>query len=916
VAGEDRNAPHVECVNAVALPGLGRGLATLDLLITLTNAGLNLPTILKTVLDATADLLGLPNGIILLWDGTRRALVRAAERELAPDRLPHDGAIPEGELAQWLVGRVFAGQAPVFLDDARAASGYSDTRAVAQGAVAVAAVPLVARERALGVLLLAGNLPRSFSAGHRHILQTIGRQLAGTIENARLYEDAARRADQMRLLIELGQRLSAILDLDPLLKAIVGEVQATFRCPLVALLLVEGEGLRVSAVASRGQAAVFDDGLVLPAGAGLSGWVAQHGEPLCVPDVSADGRYWSSQKVHGGIIHSALAVPIQLGGQLLGVLDLESDRPAAFDAMDVALVQTVANQAAVAVSNARAYAQAEQQAATLRALLSTTQELNSTLDLRQLLEAIVCHVSALIDVDSCIITLLNPETGVLTPVVLRHEWAGQVLGTTWKVGEGFTGHVALTGVGEFTNRADLDPRAVNIPGTPDEPEALLATPLRHQGKVIGTMTLCRVGERGFSQADLELVDSFASQAAIAVENARLYTESQQRARQLERAHARLLAAQNQLLQAEKLSAIGQLAAGMAHELNNPLTAIMGFAQLLDAEDLSPSGHADLQRILAAVGRSQRIVANLLTFARQQPIAPRPVDLAALIERTLRLYGCRSRGEAFPGDSCAADQLTPAQASPLRLGNVRIRQELAADLPEVCVDPVQMEQLVEHLLRHAYRATSEAGGGTLSVRLTRPSQDMVRLEVADEGAPIPADTLPYIFDPFSTTGDAQNLGLSACFGMVRAHRGRIWAEPRPEGGTSFVAELPIDALAGPMPGGLPADRPILVVSGDGELAATLGSAVEGMGQRPVHVESAEAALAEIVVGHYDLVLCDVTLPGMSIERLYESARANDPALATRFVAIGAAATAPRGVPVIETPLDLERLRQAIAGCLDA
>ncbi len=918
MTSEDRRIRSVDGPDPMADAGLGRGLAALDLLITMGNAGLNLSSILQTVLDATAEQAAMPAGIILLWDDARRVLVMAASRRLEPNWLPGEGAIPEAELSQWLAGRVFADRVPAFIADARLAADCADTRAVGYGAAAIAAVPLIAREQALGVLLLASPAPRSFSPSDCHILQTIGRQLAGTIENARLYKDASWRAEQVRLLIDLGQRLCAILDLDALLKAIVGEVQATFRSPLVALMLQEGEALRVAMVASEGAVKAPATPLVLPPGAGLSGWVAKTGKPLCVPDVTVDPRYLSSEEVHDAPIRSAVAAPIHLGGQLIGVLDLESERLAAFDEMDVALVQTVANQAAVAIGNARAYAQVGQQAATLRALLHTMQELNSTLDLRQLLEAIVDQVSTLIDVDSCIVSLLNPETGVLTPVVVRHAWADQVLSVTVKLGQGFTGHVAQTGVGEISNRADLDPRAITVPDTPVVPEALLATPLRYKGKVIGTMTLCRLGGRGFSQADLELVDSFASQASIAVENARLYTESQQHAHQLERAHARLLAAQNQLLQAEKLSAIGQLAAGMAHELNNPLTAIVGYAHLLDADGLNAAGQADQQRILGAADRAQRIVANLLAFAHQQPTSPQPVDLAALVERTLRMLaneGTEGGGEGR-GEPCVRPPAGRTQGSPLRIGGVYVRQELAPDLPEVYLDPAQIEQLVVNLLRNAYRATHDAGGGTLTVRLSLPDARTVRLEVADEGQPIPADILPHIFDPFHTTGDRQNLGLSACFGIVRAHRGRIWAEPRPERGTTFIAELPVDANAGPVPGGPGADRPILIVTGDGALAATLGAGIEALGHRAIHVESAEAALAEIVVGHYDLLLCDVQLPGMSIERLYESARANDPALAARFVAVGSAAAAPAGVPTVDTPLDPARLQQTIAECLGA
>ncbi len=711
----------------------------------------------------------------------------------------------------------------------------------------------------------------------------------------------ARQAEQMRLLVELGQRLSAILDLEPLLEAIVVEVRAAFRCAVAALGLLQGKELRVTLATASGLSLPLDE-IVMPVDTGICGWVARHQQPLLVPDVTVDPRYWSTASLAALGIRSEVAVPIRLGGQLLGVLDLESDREAAFDALDVPLLETVANQAAVAIGNARAYAEVGRQAAQLRALLATTQEVNSTLDLRRVLEAIVCQVQALIDVDSLFIALLNPETGMLTPVIARHQWGDQVMALALKPGEGITGQVALTGVGEIVERADLDPRAAIIPGTPVEPEALLAAPLRCQGRVLGVMTLSRLGERCFSPADLELVESFASQAAIAVENARLYTASQRYARQVEQAHARLLEAQNQLVQAEKLSAVGQLAAGMAHELNNPLTAIVGFAQLLEAESLSPSGRADLQRILAAASRAHEIVSNLLAFAHQQRISPQAVDLAALVEHTLRLHG---RDEALAGSAEAARQT----------GRVCIVRELAAGLPPVQVDPLQIEQLVVHLLRNAYRATREAGGGHVTVALSQAGEGWVRLVVADEGAPIPGDALPHVFDPFfaqGEVGEGWGLGLSACFGIVHAHRGRIWAEPGPAGGNCFVVELPMGAEAAP--GATVAERAVLAVTPDDELAAELVAAAEAMGLRAIRVESGEAALAEIVVHPYDLVLVDVALPGMSLERLYSSASASDPGLSGRFIAIGAGGAVPKGVALVARPLEVKALQAAIVACL--
>lgn len=860
----------------------GRELAVLDLLAGTAGTGLSFSAVLDAALASAAEIMAMPAGAIALWDAGLHCLRLAAQRNM-PAPCAAGGNIPNADLHNRLIG-----QTPIFIadlqqDPAGALHGCHGLRALA-------AVPLLVHERFIGVLIVAGPEEHAFSSAERHTFLAIGQQVAVAIESIRLCEETARCAGQMRLLLDLGQRLSAILDLDALLKTIVVEVQARLRCRLAALTLLEGDRPRLAmAATAAGPLDLPADAYIDPGG--LCTWVLQYGEPLCVPDLAAEPGQRCLPPVHDAVTRSAVAVPICLRERVLGILHADSDRPAAFDVLDVLFLQNVANQAGVAIENARTYARSEQRAATLRALLNTTRELYSTLDVRRLLQVIAQQVRTLIEVDSCVICLLNSESGILTPVVAIPEHADQALAMTYCPGEGIAGRVAASGVGEIVNRADLDPRAIPVPGAPARPTALLAAPLLYKGRVIGTMSLCRFGEREFAPADLELATSFAGQAAIAVENARLYTSSRRHAREFEQAHARLQQAQDQLLQAEKLSAVGRLAGGMAHELNNPLTAVIGFAQLLEASNLNPTARADVRRILAAANRAQKIVANLLAYSRQQRIVLERVDLGALTERILKLL-----------------------AGDFAVGRVRVQAELE-NLPALYVDPLQIEQLLRHLLRNACRAM-RGNGGTLTVRLSQPAPGLARLQVADEGTGIPADILPHIFDPFFTTaevGQGPGLGLSACFGITQAHKGRIWAEPRPEGGTCFVVDLPLDpstAQDEPAPDSCLA----LVVTHDESLAQALQRMLEEAGHRPGWVESGEAALAEIVVRCYDLVVCDVQLPGMGIKRLYESAGANDPHLAARFIAIGPVASALPGVPAVAAPVDPGRLRAAVSACL--
>jgi signal transduction histidine kinase len=238
----------------------------------------------------------------------------------------------------------------------------------------------------------------------------------------------------------------------------------------------------------------------------------------------------------------------------------------------------------------------------------------------------------------------------------------------------------------------------------------------------------------------------------------------ERTQQLERAQARLV-------QSEKLAALGELVAGVAHELNNPLTSVLGYAQLLEAGELDgEDARRALGVVLQEADRARRIVQNLLTFARQRAHERGPVDVNAALEQTvaLRRYELERAGVEFVLD-------------------------LAWDLPLIEGDLFQLQQVFLNLINNAAQALAGARG-RIEIR-TAHREGRVVVEVADTGPGIPPEHLPRIFDPFFTTkdvGEGTGLGLSISYGIVRDHGGEIYAENRPEGGARFVIELPAAA----------------------------------------------------------------------------------------------------------------------------
>jgi two-component system NtrC family sensor kinase len=223
--------------------------------------------------------------------------------------------------------------------------------------------------------------------------------------------------------------------------------------------------------------------------------------------------------------------------------------------------------------------------------------------------------------------------------------------------------------------------------------------------------------------------------------------------------------QAQLVQSEKLASLGQLVGGAAHELNNPLTAMLGYSELLTETPLNSEQRALADKIGLQVRRTRTLVSSLLSFAKQVPFEKSLLDLNALAHTAVKL--CQPQ---------------------MRTANVQLRTELSAGLPQVLGDSNQLLQVCLHITNNAINALSP-NGGTFVVS-TRLQGDSIVLEFSDSG---PGMKEPErVFDPFYTTrpiGQGTGLGLSACYGIIQEHGGKITCENRSEGGASFRIELP-------------------------------------------------------------------------------------------------------------------------------
>jgi two-component system NtrC family sensor kinase len=378
--------------------------------------------------------------------------------------------------------------------------------------------------------------------------------------------------------------------------------------------------------------------------------------------------------------------------------------------------------------------------------------------------------------------------------------------------------------------------------------------------------------------------------------------------------------QQQLIQSEKLSAIGELISGIAHELNNPLTGVMGYSQLLQMRgDLDERAKDSLVKINNLATRCQKIVQNLLSFARKQKPERTLASINEILERTVEL-----------------------RSYELQVNNIELLLELDPRLPRTIADAHQLQQVFLNVITNAEQAMLEASGrGKLTIRTRSDAAGgRVVIEIADDGPGIPEQHLTRIFDPFFTTkevGKGTGLGLSLAYGIIKEHAGNIYARSRLGEGSTFVIELPVignlheaTGLAEELvPQGLHFEdlvrgKRILVVDDEKYI---LDFFVEVLQMYPVDVDTAcdgRAAMDMMQLHQYDLIITDFKMPHMSGRDLFEWIKEHRPHLASRIVFVTGDTVSPETRSFFEStanrylakPFRIEEVREVVQQTLEA
>lgn len=355
------------------------------------------------------------------------------------------------------------------------------------------------------------------------------------------------------------------------------------------------------------------------------------------------------------------------------------------------------------------------------------------------------------------------------------------------------------------------------------------------------------------------------------------TENVKRSReQLEQTVDTLKTTQAQLIQSEKLSGIGEFVAGVAHELNNPLTSVMGFSELLSKADNDPQHKRFLEMINKSAQRCHKIVQSLLSFARHRAPERKLSSINELVESAVEFLQYQ-----------------------LRTSNIEVVTRLDAHVSKAMVDPHQIQQVFLNIINNARQAIEGHQPKGLIQIATETCGQVVRITFQDNGPGISEKNLSKVFDPFFTTkdvGKGTGLGLSLCYGIIKEHGGAISVRSKPGEGATFVIELPLATAAegavekkeNPL---IPAvssteglGKRVLVIDDEEAILQMVRETLSENGYEVDVARDGEAALSRLGQAAYDLALCDWKMPGLNGQQIYERIRASNPALSERMIFI--------------------------------
>jgi GAF domain-containing protein len=806
--------------------------ATSEVLEVISASTGELEPVFQKMLENATRICGAHFGTMNLYDGD---IYQNVAMHNVPDAITRQMFEPIRAHPESGLGTVARTHQAVQIEDIRTQTPYLERHPAVvamsdlAGARTIAIVPMLRENELIGTIAIYRQEVRPFTQKQVDLLAGFAKQAVIAIENTRLLKELRARTDDLSESLQQQTATSDVLkvisrsafDLQAVLDTLVESAGKLCNVTMTNIWLRDGDVLRSQA--QIGMSETFSEFLrthpIARDRGKFVGRVFLTGELVHMPDVLVDPEYTFVEAPTIGQFRSALGVPLIRQGQVEGVFALAKPEPGGFTDREIELVRTFADQALIAIENVRLFDEVQ---AKTRDLTESLQQQTATSEVLQVIS------SSPGDLQPVFNKMLENATRV----------CGAEFGSMVLVEEDAVRQAALYNVPEALAAARANKlfrphpqgpmatairtrqtvRVADVRTTAPYLErnayvieladlggarTLVVVPMLREDEAIGAITIYRQEIRPFTDKQVEILNNFARQVVIAIENARLLNELRQRTSDLSRSLDDLRAAQDRLVQTEKLASLGQLTAGIAHEIKNPLNFVNNFsalsAELTDElnDVLRPAPLADkmreevdgltrllknnLEKVVQHGKRADSIVKNMLLHSREGSGEQRPTDINALLDESLNLayHGARAEKPGF---------------------HITLRRDFDKGAGSVEAFPQEITRAFLNLISNGFYAATkrkaDSNGADFEPQLSATTRDLgahVEIRIRDNGTGIPAEVKEKMFNPFFTTkpaGEGTGLGLSMSHDIiVKQHGGRIDVETEPGRFTEFTILLP-------------------------------------------------------------------------------------------------------------------------------
>jgi signal transduction histidine kinase/ActR/RegA family two-component response regulator len=819
---------------------LNQELSILNIISQTVNQSIDLDEILNKSLDKMMEMTDVRSAGIYLLDEKSNDLVYVAHRGFS--KIFSKG-MKRMKLGEGVTGKVALSGEPIFIED-YPSHPEALPLAIEEGLKSLAVIPLKSRDKIYGTLNLARKEFSKITLFETNLFNSIGQIISGALERASLYTENVKRLEELKTLYSISQEIALKLEVEVILQKIMESAIELLGAESGTIALWDNRKQNyVIAIVHRLPETLIGKEF-FPPWSGVVGEVIAKKTPVLYKDYEHHpNRLKELDSYH---FKEVLGVPLIVREMIIGTMTIGSSDPEVhFQQSGIDLLYTFAHQAAIAIGNAKLYEDSLEKIKQLTTLYEIGKTLSSTLDLDELFKKALELLKDRWGYVLGGIFFLDKEKDEL---YIRHVVGRnfeEVKQMRFKVGvDGIVGWVAKTGELLYVPDVSKDPRY--IPGSPAG-KSEVAVPFKIRDRVIGVLDIESNEPRGFDEEDLKTLSSFVSQMSISIENAQLFSDLKQTLQELRQA-------QDQIVQAEKLRAMGEMASGVAHDFNNVLAVVLGNIQLLlyQLDHLSPE---EIREGLKIIEQSSK-------------------DGAETVRRIQEFTGVR-RDKEFVSLSLneiiteVVNITQPRWKDQTQKKGIQVG--LAAQLGEIPLimgNPSELREVLTNIIFNAVDAMPE--GGKLTIATQPQAEGWVEVRIADTGIGMTEEVKKRIFDPFFTTKGVTNsgLGMSVSYGIIKRHGGEILIESELGKGTTFIIHLPTGygeeetAVKEVTPIKESRQARILVIDDEDSVRDILSRMLKTKGHQVVVASNGEEGIEQFRSQPFDLVFTDLGMPKIS------------------------------------------------------